>query len=229
MTGQALGSSTGELYPALCDGVRADIARLLRTLQELEFHWRRQEAPIAGLLRPPATDADLQLVRHETGSLVPTELRAWWGWHDGQERGRHLADSVGPGGYRLLSVAESVAEYHANRSIHRAPFDPNDPSDNAYWHESWLPFLVQGPQRVYVDCAEVAPGNASPVRIVTWEWEDYDVVQAPSVAALAGLMLAELRTDRIRWNSDRGDWDDRRRLPDDRPRRPDGAFSALMG
>jgi len=94
--------------------------------------------------------------------------------------GRHRW-TVGPGGYEFLSAPSSLESYAFNRRVHEeSPGD--DPLQDPYWHKTWLPFMTWEAKRLYVDCARTDQFGASPVRLVTWEWENFQVDRATSVA-----------------------------------------------
>ncbi len=80
--------------------------------------------------------------------------------------------TIGPGGYEFLPLADALQAYTTNREIHGVP-EPEFP--DGYWHKSWLPFMTQDAQRLFVDCDRVLLGGYSPVRLVTWQWDNYEV------------------------------------------------------
>jgi hypothetical protein len=192
--------------------VRQDVpmpeSGLSDALSRLEAEWVRLGAPIAGLLRPGLSDDEIDGQTASLGLTVPPELRAWWRWHDGADRGEQhgFERTIGPGGYAFLPLYEALHQYEsemqiANRVRGEAP---------VVWGRSWLPFMVNsGPSRLYVDCDRVTPWKASPVRAVTWEWEEPEVDRAASLWQAVELWVWLLDSDYYQW-SEQGwayDWE----------------------
>lgn len=177
-----------------------DEPRLRQLLQELETWWRDLGAPIATALRDPVSEDAFP----STGLPfeIPVELRVWWTWHDGVEAAASRA-TIGPGNYRPLSLAESVEQYHRNRTLHPAEDAEANGVPEMYWHETWLPILVAGAERLYVDCSE-QPRAASPIRLVTDDWEDAAVARTPSLADAVAMWVQALAEGFYRWSEEGG-------------------------
>jgi hypothetical protein len=163
---------------------RAAVVQLQQALPELEAQWKRLQAPIATALQPGMDPLLIDRLGASEGLRVPTELKVLWSWHNGATRPSvpGVDHSIGPGGYDFLSVEEALEVYRQNREWHAESVDPED-SPETYWHESWLPFMTQQAERLYVDCERVvtaAPGR-SPIRLVSHEWEAFDVDLAASL------------------------------------------------
>jgi hypothetical protein len=154
-------------------------------LELLRAEWERLGAPIARALAPGIPPAEVESLAEPCGLRVPAELKALWEWHNGVLATSSInADlSIGPGGFDFFSVQQSLKAYEQNRAIHAEPPVPDVGAEDMYWHESWLPFMAQGPQRLYVDCDRrvSGPPGALPIRLVAWEWEGHDVDIAPSL------------------------------------------------
>lgn len=179
------------------------VADILTTLLErLRAEWERLNAPVAGALRPGLGESELAVVEERLQLRLPTELKILWSWHDGCDAG--VDRRIGPGSYEFLSSADAVAEYHFNLSVH--PEEPD--SDGLFWRRTWVPFMKQDTQRLYIDTERHTLAGASPVRLVTWEWEDFDVDRAPSLAAAVSMWTWLLSADYYRWTG-RG-WDESR-------------------
>lgn len=178
---------------------KATADHVVRALTALEVQWRRLGAPIAKALEPGISAEEIDLLAAPYGLEIPGELKALWGWHNGARaiapgRGRW---TVGPGGYEFLSAQSSLEGYALNRRVHEeSPGD--DPLLDPYWHESWLPFMTHDAQRLYVDCDRTDQFGASPVRLVTWEWENFQVDRATSVAQLIRIWTWLLEQDLYR-------------------------------
>jgi cell wall assembly regulator SMI1 len=175
-------------------------------LPELEAQWVRLGAPIAERLRPGLTSVELDAIQQSLGFPLPHELRELWAWHDGSEVVMPHCE-IGPGGYTFLTAAQTVEQYQFNREAHPEAEAEEDAPD-MYWHDGWLPFMMQDAQRVYVDCLRRDPvRDPSPVRLVSWEWEGYDIDRAPSLAAAISFWTWLLASDFYTWNGQH--WDDR--------------------
>jgi cell wall assembly regulator SMI1 len=172
---------------------------LPQLLIDLEAQWRRLDAPIAMRLRPGLSDADLAAVGHRLGGVsLPTELRQLWAWHDGAEPGGRR--DIGPGAYDFLTTDEVVAAHQRELRIQGTPVEADDSEvADMYWHRSWVPFMTQGPQRLYIDCARRTTTGLSPVRLVTWEWENHDVDRATSLTAAVSLWTWLLGCNYYHW------------------------------
>lgn len=179
-------------------GVLAAIASgVLRTLlEDLLAQWVRLGAPVVRALRPGLTDAELDAVSSELDLELPNELRELWSWHDGCDRGGN--GNIGPGGYQFLSSSDAIEAYRLNRRIHGE--DPGDLPSDPYWRRSWVPFMTQDAQRLYIDCDRTTTTRTSPVRLVSWEWENFDVDIAPSLASAVSMWIWLLESDYYAWD-----------------------------
>ena len=173
-------------------------------LGELETQWRRHGAPIVDLLRPGISPDEVDGLAAPHGLVVPPELKVLWNWHDGAVLPAHSPQtvrSVGPA-YEFLSAAECFEQYEFNRSVHAHSPAP-DEMPEMYWHKSWLPFMTADAQRLYVDCDRpLTLSWWSPVRLVSWEWEAFDVDRAISVSHMVSAWVWLLAQDYYRWDID---------------------------
>jgi cell wall assembly regulator SMI1 len=188
----------------LADG-HPTATKLRGELEQLEAAWNDLGAGIASRLRPGLSDAEMNEMAEPFGLSVPLELRVWWNWHDGADfhaEGIRQLRTIGPGGFEFLPLEEALREYEQNR---RVPVEPAMP--DMYWHPSWLPFMRQDAQRLYIDCDRTLFGEYSPVRLVTWEWENYDVDRATSLTHAVSLWQWLLTAGYYRWDpADRRHW-----------------------
>ncbi|MDQ1685216.1 MAG: hypothetical protein QOC82_1953 [Frankiaceae bacterium] len=77
--------------------------------------------------------------------------------------------------------------------------------DEMYWHATWLPFMVAGAERLYVDCA--GPSSAvSPVRLVSSDWEDFATERTPSLTAAVEMWVQALDAGHYHWSEADGHW-----------------------
>lgn len=179
------------------------ITELRRALDELESQWNRLGAPIATHLRPGLTDAELSNVELELGTPIPPELRGLWTWHDGTNSSESTVD-IGPMGMEFFPSSVVLAYLQQNMEVHpeaEAEFDPEQ-----YWHPTWIPFMAQDAQRLYVDSTRLVASGASPVRMVSWEWEDYDVDISHSLRDLVQNWTWLLANDYYVWDLEAGAW-----------------------
>lgn len=171
---------------------------LLSALHALEAQWRRFDAPIVNALEPGISPEQIDDLAAPYGLEVPTELKALWGWHNGAGliSPNHGRWTMGPSGYEFLSAQSSLDSYAFNRRVHDAP--DSDLLPDLFWHESWLPFMTAGAERLYVDCDRTDQFGASPVRQVSWEWENFQVDRATSVAQVIRIWTWLLEQDLYR-------------------------------
>lgn len=190
-------------------------------LSELDRLWRGQGAAIADNALPGLTDDEIDALIDPLGLVLPEELRVWWRWHDGV-RGSLAAfasdydeASVGPGAWQLISLAEAVDRY---RSEPRKAQYVGDPiAGEFYWRDSWFPFVQAGSNDVlFMDTTQISGGRC-PIRIrYSWNWEYWDVDQAPSLADAVQVWIRTLTDRYYVWNPETREWDhDRLKMPPD--------------
>lgn len=186
---------------------------LRRDLESLRRAWERLDAPIVDALAPGITPEEVESLAAPYGLSVPTELKVLWEWHNGVTSNPSSDDdlSIGPGGYDFFSVQTALRAYVQNRELHAEPPDEAPRWSDMYWHRSWLPFMEQGPQRLYVDCDRGLAGRpgATPIRLVTWAWEAYNVDIASSLrqAVRTWVWLLDQDFYRIAGQGSRTLWD----------------------
>jgi cell wall assembly regulator SMI1 len=186
---------------------------MLTELHELEAEWQRQGAPIAGLLRPGLTEAELDGVAAQLGVSLPPEVRQLWSWHDGThaEPGQEGAD-IGPGGFIFHSTEDVVEHHRWNMEVHATSPEPELLPD-WFWHRSWVPFMTVDAHRLYIDCDRQTSGGDSPVRAVPHDWVGFDTDVACSLASAVSLWVWLLREGHFAWNPATGCWDAERLTP----------------
>ena len=138
-------------------------------LNELELRWRERDAPILNRLNPGLADAEIDALTQPIAVELPAEARLWWGWHDGVDmtQGSFAYErEVGPW-WRILSLAEAVAEYQRCRTISEDVERAARRPEPAWWHPSWFPIAHDpGVAILACDCA-VGPGDPTPIRRLT--------------------------------------------------------------
>ena len=178
-----------------------------RLLQELESQWRREGAPVAGLLAPGLSDAQIDELVEPLGIVLPEELRVWWRWHNGlaEKPDEHQRGSIGPGDWHPMSLREARDRYL------QEPHRKDWPDGDLYWRDAWFPFANLSNDVLFVDTSRIDPrGDAAPVRIRKWfGWEGYDVDIAPSLAVVLATWVRALREGYYWWDRDEGVWHDR--------------------
>lgn len=181
---------------------------LRQELTLLGEQWVRLGAPISDVLAPGISPVEVDALTEPLGLRVPVELKVLWEWHNGSQAEPRGADdySIGHGGYEFLSVQDALQQYLGNRQSFAEPEEP-DLLPQMFWHTSWLPFMMQQAQRLYVDCERTVTGHpgAAPVRLVSWEWEafDVDVAQSVTAAVLTWTWLLEQNYYRVELQGER--------------------------
>jgi hypothetical protein len=156
--------------------------------------WRRFGAPVADALEPGISAEEIDALAAPHGLQIPLEIKVLWGWHNGAgiDPATSHRHSVGPAGFEFHSAQDALDKYVFNREVHR------EGVEELYWGRSWLPFLTAGANRLYVDCDRLDTFGASPVRLVSWEWENHLVDRAVSVANLVRMWTWLLEQDLYR-------------------------------
>ena len=174
---------------------------LLPWLDRLEAQWVRLNAPIAGLLNPGLDEDAINDLTEPYGLTLPPEWTAWWQWHDGAGLWPSSANdnsvTIGPGTYEFLPLSGALAKYEFSRGAH-----PESEPEGHVWRANWLPFMTQGAERLYVDCADVMLHGHSPVKLVSWEWEMPTVARAWSLTHAVTLWVWLLESDYYWWEAD---------------------------
>jgi cell wall assembly regulator SMI1 len=160
-------------------------------LDALKAQWIRLGAPIVDGLRPGLSAEQLDDVAARLDLELPQELRILWTWHDGAAP-HPVHRAIGPGGFEFLTSDEVVAARDLNLQIHPAE---DAPFPGMFWRRTWIPFMNQAAQRLYVDAARETCSQASPVRLVCWDWEDFDVDVASSLGAAVSMWTWLLESD----------------------------------
>lgn len=172
-------------------------------LSDLEAALREVGAPVVEFLQPGLSDGDMDRLCEPHGLVLPGELRAWWGWHNGTDIAAALErTSRGRGAtltgwktyqpslqealdYRVLLLAEAQ-EKHAQLAPEQ------------YWRPSYLP-LTLGTNHTWI--AELGSGEAVRVRRMAFD-DRHEVVLAPSLANLVERWVAALRGGRLRFDTE---------------------------
>lgn len=171
------------------------------TLHELEARWVQVGARIVPRLQGGLADDVVRDRAARIGVEFPSELVTWWGWHNGVEVGDGedwSSFSIGPGGFRLLSLDEALAEYDDWRRIHAAP-------DVMVWEGSWIPLVSFQAERLAVDCT-AGPGETCPVRFIGETWEGHEQPVASSLEGLVEHWLDAFDAGAVTWDDELDDW-----------------------
>lgn len=169
---------------------------LVDEFEGLKAEWARLEAPIEHLLRPGLAEDEMDEMAAAHNLRLPPELRIWWNWHNGAAEGSDQERSIGPGGYVFLSLAETLKAYEENRQIHQ----PDPDMVDTFWRDSWVPFMNQDAQRLYVDCERLGEFGDSPIRLVSWEWDTFETDRAMSLGHAVSMWTWLLASDFYRWD-----------------------------
>lgn len=128
-----------------------DFAHLLQRLDEL---LRRHRPDYYATLNPPATAAELAAFEQEFDLTLPSELRQWFAWHDGQQGFDSFFQN------NCLQSLDGAAEsMRINRELLAdGDFVPN------WWRPGWVPFLENGGgDHVCVDLEGTFTGQAGQI------------------------------------------------------------------
>ena len=163
----------------------SQIERLsIHQLEDLERLLAEQGAPVVGRLQPPATSAAVADVESYLGFPLPTELRQWWGWHNGTDVKPHelaVKGSIGPS-YKFLATDRAV---RFSREL-RTGAEEDEPEDpDSLWASSWIAIGSQG--RVACEC-NIHRDAPVPVLDV-----DYHKTSKP------GAVVADSLGEMVRW------------------------------
>ncbi|MGI4870255.1 MAG: SMI1/KNR4 family protein [Janthinobacterium lividum] len=153
------------------------LARLTALLQQ------RRPAYYATLL-PPATVAELAAFEAEFNLTLPPELRAWWGWHNGQQGFESLYGSHG-----LQSVSSAAETMRVN-------FDLLDEYVPNWWRMAWVPVLENGGgDHICLDTEGTFTGQPGQLVEHWHDWESRTVLYPNLTAWLAAVVSAYEETD----------------------------------
>jgi cell wall assembly regulator SMI1 len=165
----------------------------------------------SGLLRPPASDADLAAAEQAMGVALPGALAAFYRIADGQID-PFRADGALPegmryaplfGGYIFNPLAQMVREWEAWQSV-RADFNDgtwaemhepitlragDPPVHREYWRPGWLPFATDGGGNSYAADMDPPPGGTPGQIIVIGSDEDERRVLAPDLPSFLRLTI----------------------------------------
>lgn len=179
-------------------------------LQDLEDHWRRQQAPLAERLQPGLTDAEIDELTAPLGIVLATEVRIWWGWHNGASPSDSLRvdREFGPG-FVFLPLGEAIALYRQMRQIFRDIWEADDPQMvNYWWRPTWFP-ITERRGAVRCDCA-VPPGAPTPIYWAYSHDHDAEGLTNPKVASFGTMVtwwLEALETGAWYYNASANRWE----------------------
>ncbi|GHG05490.1 hypothetical protein GCM10017783_17590 [Deinococcus piscis] len=180
----------------------AEDAPLSAVLERLDA-WYAQYAPaIAATLRPGATEAELDALEAQLGQELPSDFRALYRWHDGQNW------SVGGVfGLDWMPLAEVGSQWQMwadiarensdmNLSIHPLSY-PTGAIREQYASAVWVPFLHDGGgNNVALDLGPDVVGQAGQV-VTTGRDENHRYVLASSVEGFLREYLRRLESGQV--------------------------------
>ena len=113
--------------------------QVAESLRALERELDRQGSPFSSLAAPPVDPRRLDEAEERVGRPFPSELRAWWLWHDGSvpQHGRLSAHLIGAGGFWPYPLEHALGEWEWWSQA--SPFRDHVVSE-ATFKESWVPF-----------------------------------------------------------------------------------------
>lgn len=166
--------------------VRGELTNLL---ERLRSYWRDQGAPIATLLQPGLTDAEMDAVISPIGLRLPEEARAWWGWHNGAVRTTSRDERLMTHLYEFLPLDEAVEQYCLIQQwldkLGRNPWDP-------IWQKSWLPLAMTSSRPILVCDTDSSAHAGMPIYVVSWG-DSEDAHLYPAAGSLREVVSCWLR------------------------------------
>jgi len=160
-------------------------------LDRLVVTWRAHGVPGEEALVP---GRQVTSFTSDDGSLkveLPTELRTWWAWHDGQVtnwkgRPRAIAPSLTP-----MSSAQSREWWQsslekAQEMAAEAPEGTPMSHADYWWRSRWVPLFSDGSGYLVGDCSLGDP-DVAPIRRIEWG-PDLDEVARPRTDSFGQLV-----------------------------------------
>jgi hypothetical protein len=172
-------------------------------LEQLLSWSHREGASVVDRLRPGLTGDDMDQLTTPHGLELPTELKTWWGWHDGavaRPGDRAVDRELGPD-LEFLPLGEAVEIYVHLRNLAAEQY-PEDPEAN--WRREWFPISRNG--RIVADCGE-PDAELTPIRFVDLENGDIpSPTSASSFGEMVGWWLDELEREAWLFDDRRKAW-----------------------
>jgi cell wall assembly regulator SMI1 len=169
-----------------------------KLLGRLERCWAGQGVPWLDALRPGATDEQLDAVLAPFDRAIPTELRLWWGWHNGSTEDVWIAHDLS-----VMSAEQAVRDFEMMREIGRGV----DHSEKL-WSPLWLPVFATGSSPTYaVECAEREPHQTG---LVIYQdahsYMDAGLIAAASLGDVVHRLCEAYDAGLQRWDTDQNRW-----------------------
>lgn len=108
-------------------------ASLARQLSRLDGLFAEKRPRVAQSLRRPAAARTRDRLAKHFGGKLPSDIAAWFAWHDGQDGGDSLAAD---GNWRAMSVADIIGAL--------ADLLEGDPEREQPWRATWVPLFANG-------------------------------------------------------------------------------------
>ena len=155
--------------------------------------WIGDHAPKArAVLRPGASDADLEKLETTVGAPLPADLRELLQGHDGQKIPPFLSTVMGFMLMPCSDIATAWTEYGElldAGDIDRPAKSKSGTVKPVWWSKKWIPFAEgAGGDLLCVDLDPAKKGTAGQV-LRFWHDEDWRDQLAPSVDALLAAYL----------------------------------------
>jgi cell wall assembly regulator SMI1 len=181
----------------------------------LLFERRLREAgsPVARVLQPGLSDAELDVLAATLPVRLPEELRTWYRWHNGLDPS--AADwtfALGNGRF-LTSLQDSLLSYQTCLIT----WECEELADEFTYRPSWWPIAeFDNVDYVVADTAG-EPGGPCPVHAIGLRVDkspDWNPVRAPSLGAMVRLWIQAIDDGWWRWDDDGRRIDTYQELPE---------------
>lgn len=167
-------------------------------LERLERCWADQNVPWLGALRPGASDAQLAEILAPFDHAIPTELRLWWGWHNGASVDVWIANDLA-----LVSAEQAARDFLMMRDIARDAVEPDK-----FWSPRWLPVFGTASAPTYaVECVEHDTREAG--RIIyqdSWPNPHTGFIAAASLGDVIHQLCEAYDAGLQRWDPEQNRW-----------------------
>lgn len=141
-----------------------DVESALATYRKFEELLRAAGTPLADQMAPPHRAPQDALNDALPGSVLPHELSAWWGWHNGATAVAGWDFPLTGTGWAFLSLEAALERREYYLEIAASIAEPDLPAER-FWPPSWLPIVSGQDATLALDLA-AATSDHSPIYFV---------------------------------------------------------------